>query len=323
MSAANPSTHFTAAIGRRFDNIHILDGTVKVKGIDLEFPQVTRRPTGAPMPMFSPLARDHPWDIGELAFSTYLMSYDLGKPQVALPIFPSRFFAHTGAWVSRQSDISAPTDLIGQRVACNSFGTNYSVWLRGILSHQYDVPVERMTWVESVDEHLLEFHPPKRFTVERIPGETDALDVLFDGKADAVSLTGSALRADPERLRPLFEAPYPEIAAYVEATGVFPINTLITVRRDAVERNPDLPALVLDAFRQAKGLYDAEVVRGEQDMHSGLSLKRLNEEMGLSLPEYGFGANRDAIRLMIAYCYEQGIITNLLEPEDVFLLAES
>jgi hypothetical protein len=55
----------------------------------------------------------------------------------------------------------------------------------------------------------------------------------------------------------------------------------------------------------------------------GLSLKRLREVAGLELPDYGFQANRDAIRLMIAYCYEQGIIRTLFEPEDLFLLTDS
>lgn len=275
------------------------------------------------MPMFSQLAREHPWDIGELAFSTYLMAFDLGRPEVALPIFLSRFFAHTGAWVSRQSDIREPADLIERRVACNSFGTNYSVWLRGALAHQYDVPIQRITWVESVEEHLADFRPPRRFNTERMPGEIDALDVVLGGNADAVSLTGSALRADPERLRPLFEDPYPEIAAYAEANGIFPINTVITVRRDAVQRNPDMPGLLLHAFRRAKALYDAEIADGTQDMHSGLSLRRLRELAGLTLPSYGFQENRRAIRVMIAYCYEQGIIRKLYEPEDVFLLTDS
>src|SRR5581483_2024629 len=93
----------------------------------------------------------------------------------------------------RESDIAVPADLVGRHVACSSFGTNYSVWLRGALAHQYDVSTERIVWVESVDEHVEEFRPPRRFATERIPGDTDGVGVLLAGKVEAASLTGSAL----------------------------------------------------------------------------------------------------------------------------------
>ena len=71
LTSIDPLNHFTAAIGRRFDSAFLVSGEVKVEGIDVEFPDVPRVPsTGAPLPLFPRLARDHPWDIGELAFST-------------------------------------------------------------------------------------------------------------------------------------------------------------------------------------------------------------------------------------------------------------
>jgi len=323
MSAPNAARRLSVAVGRRFDSLYLLDGQVKVGELDIEYPEAPRTATGAPMPMFSLLAREHPWDVGEMAFSTYLMCRDLGKPYVALPIFPSRFFPHTGAWANRQTGLKAAADLIGKRVACGSFATNYSVWWRGALTHQYDLPIQKITWVESVEEHLPEYHPPKRFQVERMPGETDPAVVLSEGKTDAASLPGPARGVDLERIAPLYEDPYPEIAAYVEANGFIPINTVVTVRTDTVARNSDLPRLLLDAYNRAKALYDAEIAEGKQDLHMGLSLSRLRDVTGLVLPEYGFRANRTAIQTMIAYCYEQGVIRRLVQPEDLFLLIES
>lgn len=316
--------HFTAAIGQRYDTPHLLSGEVKPRGIELEFPPVPRNPvTGAPMPLYSLLARDHSWDIGEQAFSTYLMAWNAGRAQIALPIFPSCFFPHTGLWVHRQSGVAQVEDLVGRRVACGSFGTNYSVWCRGVLTHQYDLPVERMTWVESVQEHVAEFRPPARFTVERLPGEREAAVVLSEGETDAASLPGPAGRADPERVKPLFEDPYPELASFAEAHGFMPINTLITVRLDAVERNPEMPRLIFDAFADARACYEADIAAVKEDAHMGLSLLRLKEAIGLDLPRHGFQANRRAIQTMIAFAYSQGIIGKLAEPEDLFLLTDT
>jgi 4,5-dihydroxyphthalate decarboxylase len=320
MSGPDSPRHFTVAIGHRYDFWNLIEGRVKPEGLDVEYPPVT---TGAPAPIFSRLAREHPWDIGEQGFSTYLMAFDLGKPQVALPVFPSRFFPHAGLWVNEQAGIASPHDLVGKRIGCASWGTNYSVWCRGVLAHQYDVPTQKITWVESVDEHLTEFRPPKRYTVERAAEETRQATLLSNGTIDAATMAGGGIGTDVTGVRPLFADPYPEIRAYAQANGFFPINTVITVRKDAVERNPDMPRLMMDAFLKAKALYDAELEEGTADEHMGLSLSRLRADTGLQLTDYGFNANRNAIRTMIAYCYEQGIIKRLVEPEDLFLATDS
>jgi 4,5-dihydroxyphthalate decarboxylase len=276
------------------------------------------------MPLFTSLAENHTYDIGELAFSTYLMARDLGKPITALPVFASRFFPHTGVWVNRSAQgIESPADLVGRRVVCGSFGTNYSVWWRGAMSHQYDVPIQQVQWLESADEHLADFRPPRRFMVERLAGKSEPVDALMEGKAEAASLPGPARGSDPEKIRPLFADPYREMAAFAERTGCFPINTVLTVRQDAVTRNPDMPRQVYEAFLKAQTLYENEISAGKQDIHMGLSLSQLTQTTGLKLPPHGMGANRDCLRTMIAYCYEQGIIRKLVEPEDVFLLADS
>ncbi len=325
MSAPNGSNTFSVAIGERFSTRFVLNGTVKPDGLEFEFPTVQRVPgTGAPMPMFTSLAEHHVYDIGELALSTYLMARDLGKPITALPVFLSRFFPHTGVWVNRRVDgIETPADLVGRRVVCGSFGTNYSVWWRGAMSHQYDVPIQQVQWLESADEHLAGFRPPRRFMVERLSGNSEPVEALMEGKAEAASLPGPARGSDPERVRPLFADAYREIAEYVEGTHFFPINTVMTVRQDAVERNPELPRLVFETFEKARTLYQADIAAGKEDLHMGLSLRRVREATGLELPPHGLAANRTCLRTMIAYCYEQGIIRKLVDPEDVFLLPDS
>ncbi len=320
MTATDSSRHFTVAIGHRYDFWKLINGDVKPEGIEVEYPPVT---SGAPAPIFSRLAREHPWDIGEQGFSTFLMAYGLGKPQLALPVFPSRFFPHTGMFVNERSGIQRPQDLVGKRVGCASWGTNYSVWSRGVLEHQYDVPTQRITWVESVEEHLTEFRAPHRFTIERESRDIRQNELLSQGKLDAATMAGAGVGQPMTGVQPLFPDPYPELKAFVDANGFFPINTVITVRKDAVARNPDMPRLMMQAFLKAKALYDAEIAEGKQDEHMGLSLNRLQQETGLRLTDYGFKANRKAIQTMIAYCYEQGILPKLVEPEEMFLEADS
>ncbi len=176
------------------------------------------------MPLFPMLGRNHPWDIREQAFSTYLMARDTGKTAIALPVFPSRFFPHTGLWAHRGSGIVSVQDLVGRRVACGTFGANCAVWARGALSHQYDVPIELVNWELSQDEYVPEFELPNRFHAERVPGEREPAVVLVSGETDAATLPGPPGRADPTKVMPLFQDPYPEMHTYVEENGFFPIN---------------------------------------------------------------------------------------------------
>lgn len=123
-------------------------------------------------------------------------------------------------------------------------------------------------------------------------------------------------------MRPLFSDPYAEIRNFVRDNPFFPINTVITVRKDAVKRNPEMPRLMMNAFIEAKRMYDWEITQINEDDHMGVSLRRLNHETGLKLTDYGFKTNRDCIRTMIGHCYEQGIIRRLVEPEELFLLTD-
>jgi 4,5-dihydroxyphthalate decarboxylase len=225
---------------------------------------------------------------------------------------------HAGVWIREDADIHEPRDLVDKRVGCNSFATNYSVWWRGILAHQYDVPTQRITWVQSVAEHRADFRPPRRFPIELVEGGTRSEALLSDGKIDAATTAGAGIVRRATGVRPLFADPYPEIRAYVQQHGFVPINTVITVSRKAADRHPDVPRLLLDALVTARPQESVAAHSGEPDLYA-----RLEQETGRSLTASGFQANRTAIQTMICYCYEQGIITHIVDPEDRFLLTDS
>lgn len=268
--------------------------------------------------VYTLLANDHEWDVGELAFSTYLMARDLGSQDIALPIFPSRLAPHAGVWVHPHSEISQPADLMGRRMGCNSFGTNYSVWWRGILAHQYDVAPQRVIWVQSVEEHRADYRPPARFPIEVIPGNRRSEALLAEGRIDAATMAGGAGGPRARNARPLFTDPYAELRAYAGAFGVLPINTVLIVRRDTVERNPGLPRLLLDAMVAARETQRRTAPNAEDAL-----FQPIEQSTGRTLTAYGYEVNARTIQEMLAYCYEQGIIRRLYHPEEVFLLTDS
>ena len=85
-----------------------------------------------------------------------------------------------------------------------------------------------------------------------------------------------------------------------------------------VEKYPDLPVLVQRALDTALGMYHAEMERGEETDHMGAPIA-LVKDIGAYPLRYGLASNRAAIRMMVQYCYEQGLISRLYEPEDLFL----
>ena len=70
------------------------------------------------------------------------------KPRLAsaIPVFPSRFFRHSCIYVNAAANIRTPKDLIGKRIGTPEYQMTAPVWIRGILSEHYDVPVDAVTY---------------------------------------------------------------------------------------------------------------------------------------------------------------------------------
>src|SRR3954451_24399850 len=141
------ASQFTIGIGNRYDSLYLRNGTVQVEGFDVAYPSPPERielkaqSAGhdyvAPSSIFTAVATESVYDIGELALSTYFQAVDYGKEITAIPVFPSRFFPHCQIAVHVDSGIHAPKDLVGKRFGAGFFSKNYAVWLRGALREQY------------------------------------------------------------------------------------------------------------------------------------------------------------------------------------------
>ena len=133
------------ATRRRYDAKFLMDGSVAVEEFDIEY--MDYHGPGGMTKFFREMVTELPYEIGEQAFAHYLIAKDRGKPLTAIPVFPSRFFPHLGLSVRNGSGIETPRDLVGKKVAAPDWGFNPAVWMRGILAHQYDVPIEKINWV--------------------------------------------------------------------------------------------------------------------------------------------------------------------------------
>ena len=113
------------------------DGSVQPDGIDLNYLDMPVEET-----FFRMAAAPRVRRRGDVAVVLLRVAAPRPAPFVAIPVFPSRFFRHSCIYVNAKSGIREPKDLIGKRIGMPEYQMTAPVWIRGILSDHYGVPVD-------------------------------------------------------------------------------------------------------------------------------------------------------------------------------------
>jgi 4,5-dihydroxyphthalate decarboxylase len=308
----------------RYDRTEALrDGRVRPAGVDLTYlPQMVEE-------TFFRMARFREFDAAEMSLSSYVVGLTRDAPFVALPVFPSRLFRHSGIYVSAGSGIEKPQDLVGKQVGLAEYQLTANVWIRGILADQHDVPVGSVTYRtgglhQAGRPEKLAVQLPPDIRVEPIgPGRTLS-EMLASGELDAVysPRTPQSFTAGEHGVRRLFEPAGEAEVSYFRETGIFPIMHVLVLRRDVYERNRWLARSLLDAFEEAKalceeGMGDTAAARYMLPwLHDEVA--RTKSLLGEDYWPYGLERNREVLRTFLRYSHDQGLATRLLEPEELF-----
>ena len=181
---------------------------------------------------FKPMVREQAFDVSEMAIVTYLMAKSFGKPMVLLPNVIVSRFQHGYALYNRKQGTLTPADLNGKRVGIRSFATTTGAWLRGILANDYGVDLDSIDWVTFEEAHVAEF----KDTTKRAPAGTQIVQMLIDGKLDAVL----GEKVEHPDLKPLFADAAAEEKAWFAKTKVLPINHMMVVSRNLSDKHPDV-----------------------------------------------------------------------------------
>ena len=300
------------------------DGRVSVEGINLNYLDMPVEET------FFRMARFREFDVSEMSLSSYCLSlHRPDRPFVALPIFPSRFFRHSCIYVNANSGINEPKDLIGKRIANPEYQMTAPVWIRGILSEHYGVPVDAQPYLFGGEEEVgriekLKLQLPPNIQVHPI-GPTQTLSqMLYDGEIDALytaRMPSSFLKGDG-RVRRLFADYAPVERAYYRQTGIFPIMHTVVIRREVYEANRWIAQSLTKAFIEAqKHTY--------QDLTETAALKVMlpwltahvedtRAEMGNDWWSYGLEKNHAVLDTFTRYHHEQGLSPRKLDPTELF-----
>ena len=300
------------------------DGSVQPDGIDLNVLEMPVEET------FFRMLRHREFDCAELSLSSYSVS--LGKPErpfVAIPVYPSRFFRHSCIYVNADAGIREPKDLIGKRVGTPEYQMTAPVWIRGILSDHYGVPVDSVTYCTGGEEEpgrseKLKLDLPPNIRVEPI-GPTQTLSkMLLDGEIDALytARMPSTFRSGGGRVKRLFDDYVDVERQYWRDTSIFPIMHTVAIRREVYEANRWVAMSLTKAFIEAQR-------RTYADLQETAALKAMlpwlgahvedaQREMGDDFWPYGLERNRKTLETFLRYHFEQGLSKRLLTPDELF-----
>jgi 4,5-dihydroxyphthalate decarboxylase len=302
----------------------LMDGSVRPDGIDINYLNMPVEET------FFRMARFREFDVAEMSLSSYTVSLNSeARPFIAIPVFPSRFFRHSCIYINRNAGIREPKDLIGKRVGTPEYQMTAPVWIRGILSDHYGVPVDGCHYSIGGEEEpnrieKITLNLPPNIKVEPIGPDKTLARMLRDGEIDAfyTARKPSTFNTAPDRVGRLFENFVEVERDYYRTTGIFPIMHTVVIRRDIYERNRWVAQSLNKAFIEAQRLT-------YEDLKETAALKAMLpwahahiedalRDMGDDYWSYGFEKNRAVLDTFLRYHHEQGLSKRRLKPEDLF-----
>ena len=277
-------------------NAALKDGRVAPAGFELEFEEV------APITKaFRIMCRELAYDVAEMAATTYLVARDQGKPFRALPVFLTRGFHHAAVRAAAPAD---PKSLEGKRVGVNrGYTVTTGVWARGILATRYGVDLDSITWVRTDVEHVAEYEPPANVDLD--PGR-DLAEAVLAG--DLVAAVGDV---KSDELVPLLADAEEVAEREARERRSWPVNHLVVVKDEVLERHPEVARALFDAFERAKDVY---VASGELEPLHARAAAVIESD---PLP-YGLEPNRAVVEELVDHAVAQKILSRRPSVEELF-----
>ena len=296
----------------------LIDGTVRPEGLELNWLILPHQE------IWTRMLNYYEFDASELSLSSYIIAKTLGKPLIAIPVFPARAFRHSYVFVNTKSGIREPRDLMGKRVGLAEFQQTATVWVRGILQHEYGVSLEKVRWFTWVKQDRMEIDMPGHYNIQKIPEGVSPDHLLIEGELDAIicaSLFPSLLRGHPN-VRRLFEN-YKEVeATYYKKTGIFPIMHTVAIREELWRDCPWIATSLFKAFQKAKEIAYQKVNDASPYKISMVwfrePIKEQQEILGDDPWPYGLARNRKTVETLAQYLFEQGLIKKKPSIEELF-----
>ena len=228
----------------------LIDGRVQAEGIDLEIKVLRPRET------FPRMLEDKEFEVSELSLGSYVSLKGRGDcPFVAVPVAVSKIFRHSCIYIRTDAGIRTPQDLRGKRVGTTQLGSTATIFMNGMLRHEYGVTLEDIQWfiggmTTPTQRPLIPLNLPDKVKVEFLPADRTLEGMLESGDLDALLaiFIPSIFEKGSSRIARLFPNYYEVEQDYYRRTGIFPIMHTVVLRDDIYREHPWAARSIYTAF---------------------------------------------------------------------------
>jgi 4,5-dihydroxyphthalate decarboxylase len=302
----------------------LIDGTVIPEGMDFNFIPLE------PEEIFWRQLKHQEWDASEMSLSSYIMARSRGDDSfIAIPVFPSRMFRHSSAYINTQKGITKPNDLRGKIIGVPEYQITAALWFRGMLQHEYGVHPRDMQWRSGGEEtpgreEKINLQLPSDIDYQPIPKDKTLSQMLQIGEIDAIisARPPSCFTNGTPNINRLF-VNYPETEReYYLKTGIFPIMHTVVIKRSVCEKNSWVAMALYKACQTSKDIMLQKLQKWVA-LYATLpwlvsEVERTKEIMGDDWWPYGIDKNRQTLETSCEYSFEQGLSTKRMTLEELF-----
>jgi 4,5-dihydroxyphthalate decarboxylase len=257
---------------------------------------------------------------GEFSLASYLMLKSRGEPLMAIPVFPNRKFRHSYIFVRHDSRLEEPANLRGKRVGIPAWLNTCGLWVRGILSDEYGVKPEDIHWIARRSGPL-DGVLAVGIRLETVSGEASLGARLLNGEFDAIIIPDFP---EEDGIRRLFRDSKAVEQDFYKRTQIFPTSHAVVFKEAYLKEHPSAAGELFSAWYRAKSLAledDADAT------YSNFAWVRQTWEeqralLGADPWKYGIQGNEKALRTIIRYAGEQGLLKRKVTIGDLFLPME-
>ena len=305
----------------------LMDGRVKPDGIALDIKMMR------PRQIFPRMLDSQEFQVSELSLASYASLVARGDcPFVAIPVALSKIFRHSCIYIRSDAGIEVPADLKNKRVGTTQYGATATVFMRGMMQHDYGVSAADMHWymgglVDAVQPPLIPLDLPEAIKLDYLSDGQTLETLLEAGELDALFSVyiPSIFAAGSPRIKRLFPNYKAAEQDYYRRTKTFPVMHVVVVRKDVLRDHPWVAKSMFNAFSRARdvaveGLYDSDA------LHLSLPwlLDHIEETWGVlgkDFWSYGVEPNRETFAAVGRYVHEQGLAPRTVTVEELFPLA--
>jgi 4,5-dihydroxyphthalate decarboxylase len=302
----------------------LLDGTVKLDGIEIEWE------LGTPGPMFHRHLKDNEFDVFEFSLSDYMIVHD--RPHLrergwtAIPIFLSRAFLALNSYVNVHSGVETLADLKGKSFGIPDFTMTAGLWMRAMIDELYGVRAQDVAWYNGRPFETshgvlmgLDKDPP-RVQITWLDRGALVNEKLHSGEIAAAYGDASDVQIteDQDVARLFHDGGKSFVEDFYRKTGFTPVNHTVVVQQRILEREPWAAMALYDAFERSKQeAYRRDPQRAYM-LFAGTDRDAQAATFGPDPYPSGLTANRAMLQMAAKQSFEEGLTHNPAEIDNLF-----